>query len=405
MFENIRTFLEAQKKELMRLDEAEGYRKREESGKDFSIVSGGQRKGLREILYENTIKWITGEGQKVLFNEFQVLSQPGVLNEATLSTNIATFTTSLLPAVRRIYSRLLAMELVSVQPLSGPSGYIYYIDHKYGTTKGSIQVGDRVDSKQDPSYSNSTEAGAISEINVELTSKLVSTESKKLKAIWTLESQQDLSSQWNLDVWGELQPVLVDQIAREIDRLIINALYAGAGAGNVNWYTNGYLTDDKSTWERRAYRKTLYEAICEAAALVYKKRFVTPNWLLMGVDTFTRIQKLEKFAADPTIKSDQTAGIGWRYEGTLANKYSVYVDPWITTEKILVGFRGPDWKYAVGYYAPYIPLFLSEEYIVNDDFSQRARGAMSRYAYGVLPEAASGSTTTNGLATVTITAS
>ena len=405
MFENIRTFLEAQKKELMRLDEAEGYRKREESGKDFSIVSGGQRKGLREILYENTINWITGEGQKVLFNEFQVLSQPGVLNEATLSTNIATFTTSLLPAVRRIYSRLLAMELVSVQPLSGPSGYIYYIDHKYGTDKGTITAGQRVDLYQDSSYSNAGEAGTISEINVELTSKLVSTTSKKLKAIWTLESQQDLSSQWKLDVWGELQPVLVDQIAREIDRLIINALYAGAGAGNVNWNANGYLADDKSTWEKRAYRETLYEAICEAAALVYKKRFITPNWLLMGVDTFTRLQKLEKFTADPTIKPDQTAGVGWRYEGTLANKYSVYVDPWITAEKILLGFRGADWKYAVGYYAPYIPLFLSEEYIVNDDFSQRARGAMSRYAYGILPEAASASTTTNGLATVTITAS
>ncbi len=405
MFENIRTFLEAQKKELMRLDEAEGYRKREESGQDFSIVSGGQRKGLREILYENTINWITGEGQKVLFNEFQILSQPGVLNETTLSTGIATFTTSLLPAVRRIYSRLLAMELVSVQPLTGPSGYIYYIDHKYGTTKGTITAGQRVDLYQDSSYSNAGEAGTISEINVELTSKLVSTTSKKLKAIWTLESQQDLSSQWKLDVWGELQPVLVDQIAREIDRLIINALYAGAGAGNVNWNANGYLADDKSTWEKRAYRETLYEAICEAAALVYKKRFITPNWLLMGVDTFTRLQKLEKFTADPTIKPDQTAGVGWRYEGTLANKYSVYVDPWITAEKILLGFRGADWKYAVGYYAPYIPLFLSEEYIVNDDFSQRARGAMSRYAYGILPEAASASTTTNGLATVTITAS
>jgi hypothetical protein len=405
--ENIKRFLVAQKAEMKRLDEAEGLSAREERGFDFSLVDKetGVRKGGREILYDNTINWLLSEQNGILFKESLALGQKGVLNESTLSTAISTFTTSLLPAVRRIYSRLLAMELISVQPLAGPSGYIYYLDHLYGTTGGGATAGQRLDEYSNSGYADSTEAGTIREINFQLKSKLVETEIKKLKAVWTLESSQDLSSQWKLDLWSELQPQLIDEIIREIDAKILAALLAGAGAGNTNWNANGYLGDDKSTIERRAYRETLYEAIEESAGKVFKKKFVRPNWLVMDGDTFTRLTKLERWSADPSTTPDQQSMIGWRYEGTLAGKYKVYVDPWFTANKILMGFRGADWKYAVGFYSPYVPVFLSEEYIVNDDFSQRARGAMSRYAYGIIPEAHTGSTVNNGLATVTITSS
>lgn len=407
MFENIQKFLNAQKAEMMRLDKAEGQTAREERGFDFSLTdkNTGARKGMREMLYDNTIAWIMSECRGVLKDEVFHLNQPGVLKEDTLTTGISAFTTSLLPAVRRIYSRLLAMELVSVQPLSTPAGYIYYLDHTFGTSGGGATVNQRLDQYRYSGYGDSSEQGTIRDINFQLKSKLVSTEIKKLKATWTLEAAQDLNSQWKLDLWSELQPQLIDEIAREIDAKIVAALLAGAGAGDTEWNANGYLTDDKTTLDRRAYRQTLYEAIQDSATLIFNKKFVYPNWLLMNGDTFSRVAKLENFNADPNITPDQQTMIGWRYEGTLAGKYKVYVDPWFTDNKILMGFRGTDWKYAVGYYSPFVPVFLSEEYIVSDDFTQRARGAMSRYAYGVLPETHDGAVENYGLATVTITLS
>lgn len=404
MFDKVKKFLENQKSEMLHLDEAEGYRKRELAGQDFSQKdeNTGRQRGMREILYDNTIRWIMSEQHGLLFPEMFRLSQNGALNEDTLTTSISTFTTALLPAVRRIYSKLMALELVSTQPLSGPSGYIYFIDHKYGSSNDGMTSADRLDRNRPAAYADSSEKGTIYDINFQLKSKLVETETKKLKATWTIESQQDLSSQWRLDLWAELMPQLTDEIAREIDKKLMNALLAGAGAGNVTWNANGYLGDDKTTSDRRAYRETLYEAIADAAAYIFKRRYVHPNWLVMNGDTFARLEKLEKFSADPNITPDMQSQIGWRYEGTLAGKYKVYVDPWFDDNKILVGFKGNDWKYTVGYYAPYIPVFLSEEYIVSDDFTQRARGAMSRYAYGVLPESDT-DPLNYGLATVTIT--
>ena len=47
-----------------------------------------------------------------------------------------------LPLVRRIFAELSAQEFVSVQPMNLPSGLIFYLDFKYGSTQqsGAIQT-------------------------------------------------------------------------------------------------------------------------------------------------------------------------------------------------------------------------------------------------------------------------
>lgn len=52
----------------------------------------------------------------------------GMLNEVTLDASAGRFDTVAFPIVRRVFSRLLANELVSVQPLALPSGLLFYMD-------------------------------------------------------------------------------------------------------------------------------------------------------------------------------------------------------------------------------------------------------------------------------------
>jgi len=51
-----------------------------------------------------------------------------MLNEVTLDASAGRFDTVAFPIVRRVFSRLLANELVSVQPLALPSGLLFYMD-------------------------------------------------------------------------------------------------------------------------------------------------------------------------------------------------------------------------------------------------------------------------------------
>ena len=55
-----------------------------------------------------------------------------------------------LPLVRRVFGNIVAQELVSVQPMNLPSGLVFYLDFKYGSTVGKQTSGDDIIGKQGP---------------------------------------------------------------------------------------------------------------------------------------------------------------------------------------------------------------------------------------------------------------
>ena len=64
-----------------------------------------------------------------------------LLNESTAtgtSANSEQWAGVALPLVRRVFAEISAKEFVSVQPMNLPSGLIFYLDFKYGTTRGGL---------------------------------------------------------------------------------------------------------------------------------------------------------------------------------------------------------------------------------------------------------------------------
>ncbi len=84
-----------------------------------AIVQTWEESGLLEGL----------KGMKKL-NTAQLLENQaqGMLKEATMDASAGRFDTVAFPIVRRVFSRLLANEIVSVQPLALPSGLLFYMD-------------------------------------------------------------------------------------------------------------------------------------------------------------------------------------------------------------------------------------------------------------------------------------
>jgi len=76
-----------------------------------------------------------------LLLENQKLANESPLTEAltggTDSSDVSQFRRISIPLVRRIYPQLVANKIVSVQPLLGPTGLVYYLRFRYGTDKGS----------------------------------------------------------------------------------------------------------------------------------------------------------------------------------------------------------------------------------------------------------------------------
>ncbi len=401
----IKRYLTAQKARLMSLDaKDEDFYLRSNVRPCIDEATGRITPG-HEMIYDGMISWLNSrEAARSLWDDFQFAES--VIKEDTLSTDIATFPTAALPLVRRIHHQLVATQLVSVQPMKGPSSYIFYLNKKYGTAypAESILTTDRTDEKNPTAYAGSAEKGTIRELNAEIVSKSITAENYKLKALWTLESEQDAQAQHLISIESEMVNELGDEIARELDRLIITRLLAGA-AYNVDWNKNGNLgAGSDTTADVLAYRQTLYsDSLTLANAYILSKKGVNAGWAVMNATTFQMFQRLENFKLDGPAVNLQ-ANIGIQQMGTLAGMLRVFVAPWFDDNKILLGMSPVNWKYACGVYAPYVPLFVSETYIANGDFSQRVKGAQSRFYADVIPDENDG-TTNSGLATITIKSS
>ena len=65
----------------------------------------------------------------------------GPMEEMTKLLNIGHVDKVAFPTIRAVYPNLIANEIVSVQPMSGPVGLAFYFDVVYGSDKGSISAG------------------------------------------------------------------------------------------------------------------------------------------------------------------------------------------------------------------------------------------------------------------------
>lgn len=65
-----------------------------------------------------------------------------IIKEASTSADIIGFQNVAFPIVRRVFAGLIANELVSVQPMSLPSGLLFYMDYRYDTVKAGNQADD-----------------------------------------------------------------------------------------------------------------------------------------------------------------------------------------------------------------------------------------------------------------------
>lgn len=72
-------------------------------------------------------------------------SKGGMLfEEATTTGDIADFTRFALPMIRKSYPRLIADNLVGVQPMSSPASLIFYIRYRYALNKGQTVAGTQI---------------------------------------------------------------------------------------------------------------------------------------------------------------------------------------------------------------------------------------------------------------------
>jgi hypothetical protein len=115
----------------------EGIRRRNLGHQNKQLVEKWSRtgllRGLKGVHRENMARILENQASQVLKEASSVSTGGG--NLAT-SGDLRGFTNIAFPIVRRVFGGLIANELVSIQPMSLPSGLLFYLDYTYGTASG-----------------------------------------------------------------------------------------------------------------------------------------------------------------------------------------------------------------------------------------------------------------------------
>jgi len=103
------------------------------------IMNKWERTGLLKKLNEDKTQIVA----QLLENQAVELRNI-MLNEDSQTGGVAGYNKIAFPLVRRVFGQLLATELVAVQPMSLPSGLLFYLDFKYDRSNGGSTAGGSV---------------------------------------------------------------------------------------------------------------------------------------------------------------------------------------------------------------------------------------------------------------------
>ena len=236
----------------------------------------------------------------------------------------------------------------------------------------------------------------IPEIDIKVNSISIEAETKKLKAKWTPELQQDIQAYQNLDAEVELTSILSEHVALEIDQEILEDLIKGATAGIYYWSRRPgkFLTRDTGagisssanesilgadfTGNVSEWYETLIETVNDISAQIHRKTLRGgANFIVVSPEVANILEMTAGFRASATHDEDR-GEVGTLKIGAINKKWDVYVDPYFIRNLILVGRKGSSFLESGYTFAPYVPLQVTPTIFGQEDFVPR-KGVMTRF--------------------------
>ena len=234
----------------------------------------------------------------------------------------------------------------------------------------------------------------IPEFNVKMQSQAITAKTKKLKASWTPEFAQDLAAYQNIDAEAELTNMMSEYISMEIDLEILEMLIEDAAAGTEYWsainnqvYSNGTFSTNASAYynTQGQWFQTLGTKVQKLSNKIHQLTLRGgANFLVTSPTVATVLESIPGFASNNNGDAAQMEyAFGVQKVGTINNRYTVYKNPYMTENLILLGYRGSQFLETGAVFAPYIPLIMTPLVYDPNTFTPR-KGIMTRYAKKML---------------------
>ena len=253
---------------------------------------------------------------------------------------------------------------------------------------------------------------SIPEFNVEMRSEAIVAKTKKLKAQWTPEFAQDLNAYHSLDAEAELTSMMSEYVSLEIDMEILDMLIENApieeywsAKSNFSWNGSGFTSLAPSTGgyynTQGQWFQTLGTKVQKISNEIHRRTLRGgANFMVVSPTVATVLESIPGYAANT---DGSTMGKGFAFGvqkvGALNSRFTVYKNPYMTENLILMGYRGSQFLETGAVYAPYIPLIMTPLVYDPETFTPR-KGLMTRYAKKMVRPEFYGKIYVSGLETI-----
>jgi hypothetical protein len=236
---------------------------------------------------------------------------------------------------------------------------------------------------------------AIPSIDIKLKSESIVAKTRKLKAQWTPEFAQDLNAYHSVDAESEVTSMISNYIAMEVDlellgMLVENAATTGywSAANNTFWNGSGFTTVSANSQSgnisgyynsQGEWFQTIGTVLQQVSNKIHQKTLRGgANFMVCSPAVATVLESIPGFASDGDGEKSEF-GFGIQKVGALNSRYKIYKNPYMTSNEILMGYKGSQFLETGAVYAPYIPLIMTPLVYDPDTFTPR-KGLMTRYA-------------------------
>jgi len=302
---------------------------------------------------------------------------------ANLVADITQFTTSVLHTSLEIFPRLLANQLVSIQPLTAPSGYVFFLrsEDDSGRNLSDLDLFDK-DYSADPG-----EGEQIKRVKSTLDKELVEVSYRKLMWEASHEVQVALRSQYSMSIEQINDGIVAREMAWEVDRVIIDRLYE---FGEHDYYFDPTPTgyDSWNETDKQAYDKNfLRKTMAEVETNMQKEIFVKPNWAIAGSEVIKFLKRLREFEAHKsgTSMGDMVLTNGSAHFAGTIQDIKVWHDPQLDDCAMLVGHTEQMDPFYAGYiWSPFgLASILTAAWTDPDFLLTKKARALAFATYGV----------------------
>lgn len=328
--------------------------------------------------------------------------------DAVTTGNVSNWDPVLISLVRRSTPQLLAYDTVGVQPMTGPTGLVFYMKSYYTNTAGNealtIQAGkpdvthsgpmSTADGETLGGFNGGTNQYGEMSFGIEKTS--VEAKTRALKAKYSNEIAHDLKVIHGLDAESELASILSNEIIAETNWELMNLISSeakvGAQASTIaGTFDLADAADNKGArWGGERYKALITQINKEANIIARETGRGAGNFIICSADVASILDMTANLATD---NAQVTQGMNLDintslFAGVLGGKYKVFVNPYLAADEVIVGYKGASEMDAGLFYCPYVPLQMYKS-TGEEDFQPRI-GFKSRYGIMSNPFAGSG---------------